>query len=82
VFVIEGTGEPGNWGDVFEIAKASKNPKLRFLGVPHTDHFGILAPFNEVLAQKILADKRGCVEHRGDARRVERAVRASRVIGR
>jgi hypothetical protein len=34
----------------------STNPLVRFVTVPGVDHFGVLAPANEVIATKILAD--------------------------
>ena len=54
VFVIEGVS--GNAGPLNSMKAASKNPLIRFALVPGFDHFGILAPANEKIAAKILAD--------------------------
>jgi hypothetical protein len=54
VFVFEGTG--GNRGALQAMARTSKNPKVRFFEVKGTDHFGVLAPTNRLIAAKILRD--------------------------
>lgn len=54
VFVIEGTG--GNLRALQAMSRASQNPQVRFLEVAGTDHFGVLAPTNGLIAQKILQD--------------------------
>jgi len=54
LFVLEGTSG-GNMEDLKEMAKANKNPMIRFLPVPMKTHFSILAPANELIAEKILA---------------------------
>jgi acetyl esterase/lipase len=55
LFVIEGTA--GNIEALRTMQSKSTNPLVRFVSVPGLDHFGILAPANEVIAAKILADK-------------------------
>lgn len=54
LFVLEGASG-GNMEDLKEMAKANKNPMIRFLPVPMKTHFSILAPANELIAGKILA---------------------------
>jgi pimeloyl-ACP methyl ester carboxylesterase len=54
LFAIEGTG--GNIDPLQAMRTSSTNPLIRFVAVPGFDHFGILAPANEVIATKILAD--------------------------
>jgi alpha/beta superfamily hydrolase len=53
-FVFEGS--QGNIESLQNMARASNNPKARFIEVKGADHFNILAPVNRMLAQKILAD--------------------------
>lgn len=54
VWVFEGTS--GNIDSLREMAKASKNPTIHFTEIEGSDHFAILAPTNEIIAQKILKD--------------------------
>lgn len=54
-FVLEGTND-GNLESLRIMAKATENKQLHFHEVPGATHFNILAPFNELLAKKILAD--------------------------
>jgi alpha/beta superfamily hydrolase len=54
-FVIEGTVE-SNLAALDAMARASTNPMIHFLRVEGTDHFSLLAPVNERIAAKILAD--------------------------
>lgn len=54
LFVLEGAAD-GNMQDLQEMAKANKNPLIRFLPVPKKSHFSILTPGNELIASKILA---------------------------
>jgi acetyl esterase/lipase len=54
VFVFEGTG--GNLESLQALAKASKNPKVRCFEIKGTNHFGVLAPTNRLIAEKILRD--------------------------
>ncbi|UUZ51936.1 alpha/beta fold hydrolase [Massilia sp. B-10] len=54
LFVLEGAAD-GNMQDLQEMAKANKNPMIRFLPVPKKSHFSILTPGNELIASKILA---------------------------
>lgn len=55
VWVFEGD-KKGNIEDLKTMAKISTNPKIHFIEVKNTDHFGILAPTNEILAKKIIQD--------------------------
>jgi acetyl esterase/lipase len=54
-FVFEGNAD-GNLLALQIMARDSKNPKAHFYPVRGVDHFGILAPMNRFLAQKILKD--------------------------
>lgn len=53
-FVLEGDG--GNLDSLVSMRRHSKNPQAHFIAAKNADHFGILAPVNQLLAQKILAD--------------------------
>jgi alpha/beta superfamily hydrolase len=52
MYVIEG-GENGNWQAIQEMADANENPHVQFFRVPGHDHFSVLAPVTEKLAQQI-----------------------------
>jgi dipeptidyl aminopeptidase/acylaminoacyl peptidase len=54
LFVIEGTG--GNIDSLREMQSKSTNPQVRFVTVSGADHFQVLAPANEAIAAKIVAD--------------------------
>jgi dienelactone hydrolase len=54
-FVIEGAVQ-GNGTALNVLSKLSKNSQIQFLLVPRVSHFSVLAPVNQVLAKKILAD--------------------------
>jgi dipeptidyl aminopeptidase/acylaminoacyl peptidase len=54
-WVFEGTNR-GNIDDLRSMAKKTNNPLVHFIEAKNTDHFGILAPINEVIAKKILQD--------------------------
>ena len=56
VFVFEGTGQ-GNPDSLQVMARSSENPKVKFFPVQGASHFGILAPTNRLIAQKILRDE-------------------------
>jgi dipeptidyl aminopeptidase/acylaminoacyl peptidase len=53
-FVLE--GEDGNISSLNAMKRHSKNPQVHFISARGTDHFGILGPTNQLLAQKVLAD--------------------------
>lgn len=55
VFVLEGDRE-GNVDSVRAMAGGTKNSEVRFFVVKGANHFSVLAPVNEVIARKILAD--------------------------
>ena len=57
LFVLEGSG--GNIDSLKVIKASNRNPMIRFLTVRKKDHFSILAPGNELIASKILADTGG-----------------------
>jgi hypothetical protein len=56
VFVIEGTGTPGNISALNAMQRVSQNPALHFISIAGASHFSVLAPSNEVIARKILND--------------------------
>ena len=55
-FVFEGTAE-GNIEALELMAKASKNPLVRFYPVHRANHFSILSPTTHLIASRILGDK-------------------------
>jgi acetyl esterase/lipase len=54
LFVIEGSG--GNIDSLKALQASNRNPMIRFVTVGKKDHFSILAPANELIASRILAD--------------------------
>jgi len=54
-FVMEGMNE-GNIDSLRRMERENKNPRVHFLGVSGANHFDVLAPTNEFLAQKIILD--------------------------
>jgi acetyl esterase/lipase len=54
LFVIEGSG--GNIECLQSMKAKTSNPSVRFVPIYGKDHFNILAPANEIIAAKILAD--------------------------
>lgn len=54
-FVFEGT-EQGNLDALSELGRRSKNPLVHFQAIQGADHFSVLAPLNQTLAQRILQD--------------------------
>lgn len=57
-FVFEGTRE-GNLDALRSMAKASKNPKVRFFAVNGATHFSALGSTNRIIAEKLLRDTDG-----------------------
>ena len=57
--VIEGASGPGNASSVSAMQRASTNPLVQFHLVPGKNHFDVLGPANQLLAQKVLADTGG-----------------------
>ncbi|WP_146565332.1 alpha/beta hydrolase family protein [Posidoniimonas corsicana] len=53
MYVFEG-GERGNWESIQLMAADNTNPNVRFLRVPGHDHFSVIAPLAEVLAEQIV----------------------------
>lgn len=53
-FVLE--GDDGNISCLNAMQRHSQNAQVHFITARGTDHFGILAPANQLLAQKVLAD--------------------------
>lgn len=52
MFVIE--GEKGNWDGAIEImADENSNPKIQFFKITGHDHFSVIGPVNEKLAEQI-----------------------------
>ena len=54
VWVIEGEG--GNIRALRTMRQASQNPQIHFIEIRGADHFATLAPTNELIAKKIVAD--------------------------
>jgi prepilin-type processing-associated H-X9-DG protein len=57
-FVFEGQEDPGNLNALRAMALVSSrsSPKARFFEVENKNHFDVLAPLNQLIAKKILAD--------------------------
>ena len=55
-YLIEGATGQGNIASLRAMKDANTNPQIQFFAVQGGDHFGIIAPVNRVLAQKIVAD--------------------------
>jgi dienelactone hydrolase len=56
-FVFEGADGQSNIRSLEAMSRATSNPMVRFLPVQGTDHFSVLAPANELIARKVLADQ-------------------------
>jgi acetyl esterase/lipase len=56
-WVLEGTD--GNIGELRAMNKQCSNAKVRFVEIKGADHFGTLAPINELIARQILHDSGG-----------------------
>ena len=56
VFVFEGAEQPGNLDSLQILANASRNPEIHFYPVKRADHFSVLAPATQLVADKILRD--------------------------
>lgn len=54
-WVFEGT-KKGNVADLRSMKKEAYGSRINFIEVKNTDHFGILAPTNEIIAKKIVQD--------------------------
>jgi dipeptidyl aminopeptidase/acylaminoacyl peptidase len=55
LWIIEGVND-GNIDSLRAMKNSSPNAKAHFVEVQGADHFGVLAPTNELIAQKILQD--------------------------
>jgi hypothetical protein len=54
MYVFEGA-ESGNWDGAIEImADENSNPKIQFFKIPGHNHFSVIAPLGEVLADQIV----------------------------
>ncbi|MBC7964567.1 MAG: prolyl oligopeptidase family serine peptidase [Fuerstia sp.] len=53
MFVIEGA-DRGNWDAIQEMVKVNSNPQIQFFKVPGLNHFSVIAPVAEVLADQII----------------------------
>ncbi|MEO2016516.1 MAG: prolyl oligopeptidase family serine peptidase [Fuerstiella sp.] len=53
MYVFEGA-ENGNWDAVQIMADANSNPEIQFFKVPGQDHFSVIAPLTEKLAEQIV----------------------------
>lgn len=58
LFIVEGYGDEGasNIEPLRVMKAANANTNITFAEVPNCNHFSVLAPLNEVMARKILAD--------------------------
>ncbi|MGO1070034.1 alpha/beta hydrolase family protein [Lysobacter sp. CA199] len=55
VFVFEGDHE-ANTEDLEQLRKLNRSEQAKYFVVPRADHFSVLAPTNELIAKKIVAD--------------------------
>lgn len=54
MFVFEGANQ-GNWdGSIEVMARENTNPQIEFWKVPNHDHFSVIAPVTEMLAEQII----------------------------
>ena len=56
MYVFEGARR-GNWDSAQEMDKKNSNPKIKFFKVAGHDHFTVIAPLAELLAEQIKKDK-------------------------
>lgn len=56
-FVFEGTTQPSNLDSLKKLSRASDNSALQVYPVNRADHFSILAPMTQLIANKILRDE-------------------------
>ena len=57
LFVLEGA-KNGNWDGAIDVmAKQNTNPNIQFFRVPGHDHFSVIAPVVELLAEQIASGK-------------------------
>lgn len=56
MYVVEG-GNDGNWDAIEAMVKNNSNPQIRFFKAPRHDHFSVIAPFTELVAQQIVNGK-------------------------
>ncbi len=53
MYVIEGA-QNGNWESIKFMVNKNSNPKVQFFKVPDHDHFSVIAPVTEILADQII----------------------------
>ena len=56
MYVFEGA-EDGNWDAIQQMVDENLNPKIQFFKVPGHDHFSVIAPLTEILAEQIIQGK-------------------------
>ncbi len=57
VFVFEGNEQPGNLNSLQSLSSRSRNSLLQFQAVRGANHFSILVPMTQLIADKILRDR-------------------------
>ena len=57
LFVVEGTKSPTNLDSLRSMERQSTNPNIHFLPAKGLNHFSVLAPMNELIAEKIMRDE-------------------------
>ncbi len=55
-FVFEGTRQ-GNIDSLMSMSRSNKNSQVQFFPIRNANHFSVLAPVNQLIANKILLDK-------------------------
>ena len=53
MYVFEGT-ENGNWGAIQMMVDENSNSRIQFFKLPGHDHFSVIAPLTEKLADQIV----------------------------
>lgn len=54
LYVFEGA-DGGNWDSIRMMADENTNPLVQFFQIPRLDHFSVIAPVTEMLAEQIIA---------------------------
>ncbi|BCU78808.1 prolyl oligopeptidase family serine peptidase [Luteolibacter sp. LG18] len=74
-YVFEGTEKTSNIASLRILAKASRNPEIRFEPVSGVNHFSILSPVTRLLAKKVIEDSGPATSIKIDAKELEAAVK-------
>ncbi len=56
LYVFEGESR-GNWSSIEQMVNTNTNPQIKFFKVPGHDHFSVIAPLSQRLAEQIIRGK-------------------------